>query len=317
MKPIKLGTTFFTKFSISHILIVVILLVVLLLPVIVSWIYLNAFYTTQEVGCDGDFWQATIESHFSFPFVFFGKMLLTNPYMWIVLFFGIGFTIFCFKMGFQWLRLRDFPLIIVGSFLILSILGGWAFWQSLDLFAKSKIEEKLTDNDYRSGMFNRNLETLGNALANQVGIVLLSQELKKAARQARFSDDYLLDRVGVQAAALFDKTNSRLALFETCKESTGIKILIEEKDDEGNSTGFTDDPREVSIDAIMPIGYQNIAKKGGLGKKFDYFIDVFGVHYLFSWFWWVYYFLILIPVWIFVVVFVFYRTAVLKVKGDL
>ena len=308
LKQIRLSTKYY-----SHVLTGVIVIAVFLLPLVVSWIYLNAFYTTKEIGCDGDFWQTTIGNHFTFPFEFFAQMLITNPYMWIVLFIGIGITIFWFKMGFQWLRLRDFPKMIVGSFFILSVLSGLIFFQSIDLFTKLKIEKKLTDDAYRNGMFNRNLETLGNALANQVGIVLLSQELKTAARQARFSDDYLFDRIGVQAAALFDKTDSKLALFETCKESTEIKILIEEKDDKGNLTGFS---KEVSIDAIMPISYQNIAKKGGLGKKFDYFIDVFGVHYLFGWFWWVYYFLIMIPVWFFFGRFMLYAIGILKIKGQ-
>ena len=311
MQSIKLGTKFYSRFWIG-----VIMALVLLLPVIASWIYLNGFYTKKEIGCDGDFWQATIDNPIGFPFEFFWQMLIANPYMWVVIVIGIIFTLYWFNKGLQWIRLRDFPVIFVIFLFFISIFSAIAFWQSLDLFAKSKIEAKLTNDEYRSFQFDLNLESLNNALSNQVGISLSGQELQETAQQANFSDNNVFDRIGeTQAGALFSKTKSKLALFETCKESIGIQVVIKEKDENGEPNGFTN-TREVSIDAIMPIGYQNIAEKGGFRDKFDYFIDVFGVHYLFGGFWWIYYSLIMLPLWFFVAGFVAYRFGFKKIKGE-
>jgi len=306
MKQIKLGTTILTKSSISHLLIMIALIAVLLLPILMSWIYLNSLYTNMEISCDQRFWQTTIDSKFTFPFIFFGEMLLTNPGMWIVLFLGIGFTSFGFIQALHLVRMRDFPAGLVWGFVLLSIASLAVFWYSIDLFAKSKIEEKLTDETYRSRLLDRNLENLGNALANQVATSLTIPEIKKAASKVRFADSRLYDRLGVQAGALFDKTGSELALFQACKEDIGLKVQYVGPD------GFTVS-KDVSVNVIMPIEYQNIVQ-GLSWKQFDYFVDVFKVHYLFSWFWWVYYFLIMIPVVVFFVGFILYSTGIFKIK---
>nr|VFJ44034.1 MAG: hypothetical protein BECKFM1743C_GA0114222_100083 [Candidatus Kentron sp. FM]VFJ55052.1 MAG: hypothetical protein BECKFM1743A_GA0114220_101413 [Candidatus Kentron sp. FM]VFK10937.1 MAG: hypothetical protein BECKFM1743B_GA0114221_101613 [Candidatus Kentron sp. FM] len=291
----------------SHWFLFAILAATLLLPVVVLWGVIEGFYTESITQCDRIFWDvAVVENGWWFPFRFFGETLLSYPLMPLVLISSLFFAVLAFLQGLHLLRPRDFPAIPLLLFALLIVFTGLVYWESLDIFTKGKIEQKLGDRAERVHLLQRNLDRLRIAL-DEIGVAKTVQQLREVADGLRFAGGAAHRMGSMNAGALFSDASS-LPLFEDCKENVGILVPIQ------NPDGFSEH-KSVNVECSMPIEYGRVTEGHWSGTKLKYFHEVLGIGYLFGPLWWIYLLLLLSPVWTFFIVFGLYRFGVLKVRA--
>nr|VFK19791.1 MAG: hypothetical protein BECKLPF1236A_GA0070988_102373 [Candidatus Kentron sp. LPFa]VFK34033.1 MAG: hypothetical protein BECKLPF1236C_GA0070990_102393 [Candidatus Kentron sp. LPFa] len=292
----------------SHWFIFSILAVTLLLPVVTSWIVTEYFYTDIVTHCDRDFW-AVVSDRWLFSVLFFKETLLKNPLMWLLLAFSLAFMLFAFRQKFHLLRLRDFPgYSLLLPFFLLIVSSGLVYWQSLDIFTKGEIEQRLGDKGDRNVLFERNLDSLRIALDQQAGSVTGVQQLRDMADGLSFTGNMQYRMGSTNAGALFSEANSPLALFEGCRENVGIRVPMQ------NSSGFSEH-KSVTVELFMPIEYERVTENHWSGRRLKYFHEVLHIGYLFGPMWWIYLLLLISPVWAFFIGFMLYRFRVLKIRS--
>ncbi|MBF0496212.1 MAG: hypothetical protein HQK58_06495 [Deltaproteobacteria bacterium] len=284
--------------------------VALLAPVIAFWIYLTFIYSYPGAGCDRLFWEQIVGNSFAFPFLFSLMTLKYSIVTWIILGLGIVVLLYAYIKGFHLLRLQDLPWAVIGPFMILAALTFFSFLGSLDLYGREYMK-RLFDNDTRrEGMLQQNIETLRNALLEQARIQLSPSNRESLLDEMAFSTDRPSDTVG-SPKELFSMS-SQQPLFDGCRASVGLEIRTKTREGFGAV-------KNVNVpNVIMPVAFRDLIKAPwwhDAAKRFGYYADVFGVMYLFSWLWWVYFIWVTMPIWLFFLVFFLYKVGSLRIRG--